>query len=272
MSDEVRLWLAIAGVVAVVVGVFVFLAVYKADRYYNPITGRWEGVALSVTEQVELGNRYAPVYEREHGGLYPDRALQGRVSRLGQRLIQVLRRWERSLGLGGAGWTPFSFRFRVLVGAPPQPEVNAFALPGGPVYITYGLLSRLRTDDQIAGVLGHEIGHVVLRHTTEGLATALRLNAVLWGIQRLLGGEAAQVAQIGAALLSLKYSRDQEREADRFGFELVCRAGYDPRGMIEVFRILQGLGASSGVLEFLSTHPDPGNRIRALSALRCPRR
>ena len=269
MGNEVQLplWLTVLGVVAVVVGVFVFLAVYKADSYYNPASGRWEGVVLSVPKQIELGNRYAPVFEREYGGLYPDRALQGRISRLGLQLIQALRRWERSLG-GRAGWTFFPFRFRVLAGV----EVNAFALPGGPVYITYGLLSKLRTDDQIAGVLGHEIGHVVLRHTAKEVADALRYNAVLWALQRLLGGKAAQVAQVGAALLSLKYSRDQEREADRFGFDLVCRAGYDPRGLLQVFQLLQRLGASAGVFEFLETHPDPGNRIRALAALRCPRR
>ena len=267
MSDEVRLWLTIAGVVAVVVGVFVFLAVYKADTYYNPISGKREGVAFSVTEQIEIGNQYAPDFEREYEGPHHSTALQGRVSRIGLRLRSALQRWELSLGRE-ARWNLFPFRFRVLRGE----AVNAFALPGGPVYITYGLLSLLRTDDQIAGVLGHEIGHIVLRHTAKKLAEGLRYNAVLWALQRLLGGEAAQIAQIGAALLSLKYSREQEREADRFGFELVCRAGYDPRGMIEVFQLFQRMGGSAGALEFLQTHPNPENRVRELQRLPCRRR
>jgi len=266
MSEEAKLILTVLGVVAVVVGVFIFFSVYKADTYYNPITKRREGVAISAARQIEIGNEASPQFEREYGGPYPDRVLQRRVYMLGVSLLSALRSWERSLG-EGAKWTLFHFRFRVLAGE----EINAFALPGGPVYITYGLLSKLRTDDQIAGVLGHELGHIVLRHAAEKLAEHLRYNAVLWAIQRLLGGEAVQVAQIGAALLSLKYSRDQEREADRFGFELVCRAGYDPRELIQVFQLFQRLGASYGMLEFLSTHPDPGNRIRDLQALSCPR-
>ena len=267
MSDEVRLWLAILGVVVVVVGIFVFLSVYQADTYYNPISGRWEGVALSVGTQIEIGNEFAPEFEQGYGGPHSNLALQGRVSRLGLRLRSALHRWELSLG-EEVRWNLFPLRFRVLKGE----AVNAFALPGGPVYITYGLLSLLRTDDQIAGVLGHEIGHIVLRHAAKQVAESVRYNAVLWGIQRLLGVDAARIAQIGAALLSLKYSRGQEREADRFGFELVCRAGYNPRGMIEVFRLFQRLGGSAGVLEFLETHPNPENRVRELEALPCRRR
>jgi len=267
MSEEAKIWLTVLGVMAVVIGVFVFLSVYKADIYYNPITERWEGVALSAARQIEIGNEASPQFEREYGGPYPDRALQRRVYLLGVSLLSALRSWERSFG-GGAKWTLFPFRFRVLSSG----KVNAFALPGGPVYITYGLLSKLRTDDQLAGVLGHELGHIVLRHTAKKVAEHLRYNAVLWGIQRLLGGEAAQWAEVGAALLSLQYSRDQEREADRFGFELVCRAGYDPHGLIQVFQLFQQMGASAGVLGFLSTHPDPGHRIRELQTLSCPRR
>ncbi len=263
MGTDTQLVLTVLGIVLTVALVWLLFSVVPGDTYFNPFRGRWESVALPQGWQIKLGRELAPDFERELGGSHPNGALQGRVYQIGARLVGALHRWERSRG-GNLEWAVFPFRFRVVA----SERVNAFALPGGPIYLTYGLLSKLSTDDQLAGVLGHELGHVVLRHTAQKLAVSLKANALVWGIRRLFGQDIADWVGGAAALLSLKYSRDQEREADRFGFELLCRAGHNPQGLGQVFRLFQQLGARSS-LEILSTHPDPGNRIRELQTLRC---
>lgn len=153
-------------------------------------------------------------------------------------------------------------------------KVNAFALPNGSVYITLGLLRYLESDDQVATVLGHEMGHIVLRHAAKALAARLKGNVVVFGIQVLFGKELTQLVGGAAYLLELSYSREQEKEADHVGYLLACFAGYDPKALIEVFELLKRsegqTGAGTGTeLEILRTHPLPQTRIDYLKGLSC---
>lgn len=261
---ETRVLLTILGVVLAVVGIWLLLSFVAGDTFLHPFTGQRASVALPRAWQIELGRDLAPEIEQELGGLLLDPALQRKVSLIGSRLVGALLRWEQTQQ-GDPQWTPFPFHFKIVA----SQRVNAFALPGGPIYITQGLISQLKTDDQVAGVLGHELGHVVLRHSAQALSAGLKAHALVWGIRQLLGQTIADLVGGAAALLNLKYSRDQELEADQFGFQLACAAGYDPEGLVKVLRLLQSMEEDKLTLEILSTHPSPGSRILALQAMRC---
>jgi predicted Zn-dependent protease len=152
-------------------------------------------------------------------------------------------------------------------------EITALALPGGPVWVNRGVLQSATNESQVAGVLAHEIAHVAQRHAANQLTKAV---IARWGLG-LLGGllgntGGAGAAQVAASLLAngafLKFSRDDERDADRVGLQILTRAGWDGRGMTELFDILrrQGRRDPGAVAVFLSTHPSPEERIRALRA------
>src|SRR5690606_26163857 len=141
---------------------------------------------------------------------------------------------------------------------------NAFALPGGQVFITAALLSRLRSEGQVAGVLGHEIGHVVARHGAEHMAKA-RLTQGLTGAAVLATydpsdpssrGSAAVAALIGQ-MVNMRFGREDELESDRLGVRFMAEAGYDPRSMVEVMKVLQEAAGGGRQPEFFSTHPNP---------------
>jgi predicted Zn-dependent protease len=149
-------------------------------------------------------------------------------------------------------------------------EINAFALPGGPMFLHRGMLQAARTDDEVAGVMAHELSHVILRHGTLQAAKAqkFQIGAIAGQILgSIVGGNKgamiAQGSQIGLGTYFLKYSREYEREADLLGAQIMARAGYDPRQMANMFRTIQQQGGSRGP-EFLSDHPDPGNRYDAI--------
>jgi predicted Zn-dependent protease len=130
------------------------------------------------------------------------------------------------------------------------------------VFITEGLFARLETEGQLAGVLGHEIGHVLSRHGNQQMAQQGLLQG-LAGAVGVLGGDvqSARMAQMVGAVIGMKYGRDHELESDRWGVKLTTLAGYDPRAMIGLMQVLKEAGGGGGQPEFFSTHPDPGNRI-----------
>jgi predicted Zn-dependent protease len=163
---------------------------------------------------------------------------------------------------------PYPFEFHLLA----DPEtVNAFALPGGQIFITAALFTRLETEGQLAGVLAHEIGHVVERHGAEHLAKA-NLTQGLVGAVAVGATDTAvspqQAAAVAAAIgqvINMKYGRDDELESDQWGLTLMARAGYDPRAMERVMQILaESSGGRGGQPEFFSTHPNPENRIERI--------
>ena len=154
-------------------------------------------------------------------------------------------------------------------------DLNAFALPGGPVWIHRGILHTAANESQVAGVLAHEIAHIAQRHAADQITKQLVANGFLGLLGAVLGNDpgGARTAQVGARILAggylLKFSRDDERDADRVGLEILRRAGWDPRGMADFMDILRReQGRDPGAVDvFLSTHPAPAERAVALRQL-----
>jgi predicted Zn-dependent protease len=243
----------IIAAVMVVVG----LVSYYGSRQKNPVTGRTQAIALSPKEEVALGLRTAPQMAQKFGGLEDDPAVQERVRSVGSKLVKS----------SAAASTPYQFQFSVLEDAR---TVNAFALPGGPIFITRGLLDRLSNEAQLAGVLGHEIGHVVGRHSAEKLAKS-RLGQTLVGAvgvatsdDRGRGGMGQMAAAMVNQMVQLKYGREDELQSDSLGVRFMADGGYDPRALIDVMKILADASGGRKRSEFTSSHPDPGNRIQAI--------
>jgi predicted Zn-dependent protease len=150
-------------------------------------------------------------------------------------------------------------------------DLNAFALPGGPVWVNRGVLQAARTEAQVAGVLAHEIAHIARRHAAQQISKGLIANGLLGLLGAVLGNAGgARTAQTGAQVIAggymMKFSRDDEREADRVGADILRRAGWDPRGMLEFMQILrEQAGRDPGSVEvFLSSHPSPAERVEQL--------
>ncbi|MBO6574614.1 MAG: M48 family metalloprotease [Rhodothermales bacterium] len=233
------------------------------------ITGRKRAYAYSWAEEVKLGQEADQSIIAQYG-LYDDPDLTHYVDSLGQ----VLLRFSEARAPGApqeVRATPFTFR--VL----DSPVVNAFALPGGFVYVTRGLMAHLENEAQLAVVLGHEIGHVVGRHASiravnQTFGQALVLGGAIGG-QVLLGGDAANTILQGgstvAQLAFLSHGRDAERESDRLGVEYAIQAGYNAEESAEFFNSLKRLSGDSGssIPSFLSTHPDPGEREQTIYEL-----
>jgi predicted Zn-dependent protease len=231
---------------------FVAFSVFKyfAGTQKNPVTGEKQRVSLSPQQEVEMGLQSAPEMAAQFGGVYPDETVQLRVRSIGQKLLRSTE----------AGNSPYKFSFTVLSD---QQTINAFALPGGPIFITMALLKQLKTDDEIAGVLGHEIGHVINRHSAEHMAKSGLIGGIVNGVVMGSGSmSTAQVAQYVGQMLNLKYGRDDETESDKYGLKYMYQSGYNPEKLIDVMQVLEASsGGRSGKSDFMSSHPSPANRI-----------
>ena len=215
----------------------------------NPATGRKQLILMSEGQEAALGKE-ADQQAVAAYGLYPDEQIQAYVGGLGRKLAAASE--KPSL--------PWSFK--VVDDA----TVNAFALPGGYIYVTRGLMTHLRTEAELVSVLGHEIGHVTGRHSASQMSKQqLAMGGLIVGMMvepelQRFGG----LAQQGLGVLFLKFGRDHENEADELGLRYMTREEYDPREMIEVFGVLDRVGRAEGgagrMPEWLSTHPNPGNR------------
>lgn len=227
------------------------LALFTGGCAVNPATGEREISLISESQEIQMG-READAGIVAQLGLYPDSAIQRYVSDLGLELAAQSERPDLP-------WT-----FRVV----DDPVVNAFALPGGFIYITRGIMSHLTSEAELVGILGHEIGHVTARHSVSQMSRAqlaqigLVAGMVFSERVRALGDVLGQ----SLGLLFLKYGRDDESEADRLGVRYMTRVGYQPSELSNVFRMLEQVSAQSGqrIPEWLSTHPDPGNRATAI--------
>jgi predicted Zn-dependent protease len=237
------------------------IAIFSLFTYFNsssknPVTGETQRVGgITPKQEIALGLQSAPQMLRQYGGESRDAQGTRLVKSVGEKLVQ------RSI----AQKSPYQFEFHLLAD---NRTVNAFALPGGPIFITEALLRRLRTEGELAGVLGHEIGHVVERHSAQQLAKQ-QLTQGLTGAAVLATydpgnpssrNSAAVIAAIGQ-LVNMKFGRDDEIESDRFGVRAMAEAGYDPNSMVGVMKVLKDAGAGGGPPEFFSTHPNPDNRI-----------
>lgn len=227
---------------------FAFLSYYSSQEF-NPVTGETQYVALAPEQEVALGLQAAPVLTGEHGGLSADRAATRRVKEMGARIAAIP-------SLRDAKW-PYAFHLLA-----DTETVNAFALPGGQIFITHGLYDLLQSDEQLAAVLAHEIGHVVARHGAEHLAKQ-RLTQGLTGAAVVASGDhsAGYVAAMVGQLVNLRYGRGDEIESDRLGVRFMKEAGLDPQAMVEVMRILTKAAKGPRPPEFFSSHPNPENRI-----------
>ena len=221
----------------------------------NPATGERMLSLVGEADEIELGREADQAIVAE-AGLYPDTALQRYVSDLGLQLAAASERPDLP-------WT-----FRVL----DDPAVNAFALPGGFIYVTRGILAHMTSEAQLVGVLGHEIGHVTARHGVDRMSRA-RLAQLGLGIGMVLSEtvrDLGDVLQTGTGLLFLKFSRDDEREADRLGVRYMTRLGYEP---VELARVMGMLGRASELSSpgrvpgWLSTHPEPEDRFASITAM-----
>jgi len=198
-------------------------AVLVASCATNPVTGNQDVVLMSEAQEVQMGRDEHPKILQQYGR-YDDEALQAYVSQVGQRIAAVSQRPQ------------LQYTFTVLDSA----EVNAFALPGGYVYITRGIMAYLNSEAELVAVLGHEVGHVTARHAVRQQtgATAAGVGATVIGI--LTGsGDLANVANMAGSALVSGYGRDMELEADDLGAQYLARLGYDPDAMIDVVRLLK---------------------------------
>ena len=234
------------------------IAAFYAFKYYsntqvNPFTGEEQRVGSITPEQeIALGLQSAPKMIQQYGGLHPDQRAQAFLDQIGARLVSGTT--ARSSG--------YQFDFHLL--ADPR-TVNAFALPGGQTFITAALFNKLENEDQLAGVMGHEIGHVLARHGAERIAKTEFIQG-LTGAAVIASGDynTAQAAQMIGNLINMKYGRDQELESDDIGVRLLIEAGYQPEEMIGVMKILEEASGGQRQPEFYSTHPSPENRVEKI--------
>ena len=233
--------------IGVVIVAFAFVR-RCSQREVNPYTGRTQAISLSPEQEIAIGLQSAPNMAQQHGGLHPDNNSQALVDNVGQKLI------NNSI----ARETPYKYEFHLL--ADPN-TINAFALPGGQIFITYALFSKLENESQLAGVLGHEIGHVLGKHSNERITDSKFWQILTMGASSIDLGSVAQ--QVGHGSL-LKNGREDELESDELGVKFMIDAGYDPEEMIDVMEILKSAAGSNRVPEFQSTHPDPENRIEKI--------
>lgn len=221
----------------------------------NPVTGKSELSLVSESQEIQMGQQGAKEVEQSIG-FYKDAAVNAYVADLGKRMAAKSERPD------------LPWEFHVVDDA----AVNAFAIPGGFIYVTRGLMSSINNEAELAGVIGHEIAHVTHRHSVQQMSKA-QLAQLGLGIGSILSSDIAkfgQVAGAGLGLLFLKYGRDAENQADQSGFRYALGQNYDVREMPNVFVTLARISEASGagrLPEWLATHPDPGNRIEHIEKM-----
>jgi predicted Zn-dependent protease len=242
-----------AGIIALV-----SLISYFGSRQDNPVTGETQYIGITVEQEIALGLQAAPQMALEFGGLDPDQQSQAIVDQVGNQIVQS----------SAARDTPYEFEFHLLED---EQTINAFALPGGQIFITRALFDQLQTEGELAGVLSHEIGHVVARHSAEHIAKA-QLTEGLTGAAVLAtydpdnpsSASTAQIAALIGQLINLKFGRDDELESDFLGVCFMNETGYDPNDLTTVMEILAASRQGNQPPEFFSTHPNPENRIQRI--------
>ncbi len=223
-----------------------------SQQEINPYTGKKQAISLSKGQEIAIGLQQAPMMAKQHGGLHPNPKYQQYIDKIGARLINntIAKKSE------------YKYEFHLLRD---DKTINAFALPGGQIFITYALFSKLTNqsghlnEDMVAGVLGHEIGHVLGKHSNERIT-----NANFWKLLTMgasVGADLGQLANSIGQQTLLKNGRGDELESDELGVKLMIEAGYNPNYLINVMEILKQASGTNRVPEFQSTHPNPENRI-----------
>lgn len=220
-----------------------------SQQEVNPYTGKTQSISLSPQQEIAIGLQQAPAMAQQHGGLYPNENAQALVDKVGARLVNNT----------VAKQSGYKFDFHLLRD---ERAINAFALPGGQVFITHALFSQLKNEDQLAGVLGHEIGHVLGKHSNERITDANFWKLLTMGAS--VGADLGELANSIGQQTLLKNGRGDELESDELGVKLMVDAGYNPEHLIGVMEILKAAAGPNRVPEFQSTHPDPENRIEKI--------
>lgn len=233
--------------------VFSTVALIVISCAINPVTGKKQLMLMSESQEIALGISYNPQVLATFG-VYDDEELQKFVQARGTELGKISHRPN------------LEYHVKVV----DSPVVNAFAVPGGFIYLTRGIMAQLNNEAEFMGVLGHEMGHITARHTVsqqskQQLGTLLLIGGMIASEKF---AQYAEYAMQGMQLLFLRFSRDDEREADRLGVEYSSKVGYDAHKMADFFRVLQKMNMAEshgGIPTFLSTHPDPGDRYNAVN-------
>jgi predicted Zn-dependent protease len=219
----------------------------------NPVTGKKQLMLMSEEQEIQLGISYNPQVLATFGE-YADNNLQNFVQAKGTEMGKISHRPN------------LEYHVKVV----DSPVVNAFAVPGGFIYLTRGIMAQLNSEAELMGILAHEMGHITARHTVSQQSKQTLGQLLLVG-GMIVSEEFAQYAQYaleGMQLLFLKFSRDNEREADRLGVEYSSKLGFDAHKMADFFRVLQKMSlaeSQGGIPTFLSTHPDPGDRYNSVN-------
>jgi predicted Zn-dependent protease len=239
---KVRIFIGIA--------IALFFVVKRCNQQeINPYTGRKQTISMTPDKEIQIGLASKPQMTAQYGGLYPNQAYQEIVDKVGHQLV------KSSI----ARKTPYNYEFHLL--ADPK-TINAFALPGGQVFITYALFSQLENEDQLAGVLGHEIGHVLGKHSAERIAESEYWQGL--STAGSVGGDVGGLVSSYGQKTLLTNGRDDELESDELGVQFMINANYDPEEMIGVMEILKAAAGPNRVPEHMSTHPDPDNRVEKI--------
>jgi len=231
---------------------FFIIFVFLVGCAINPVTGKREIRLLSTGQEVALGKETAQQVEREFG-VYPDSELHQYINEVGQKLVDVCERKE------------ITYSFTVLN----TPMVNAFAAPGGFIFVTRGILKELDDEAELAGVMGHEIGHVVYRHGAKQFEKAFGYSAIVLIGEILTKRDLSQLKQYTdffVSLMFLGYSRKNEFESDNSGVRYSLAAGYDPRGMVDFFEKLKTMEKKPPTKfeTLFRSHPPTADRIERI--------
>ncbi len=210
-----------------------------------------------VQDDVKIGSQAATEVEKQFP-ILSDADATRYLERVGARLVTAIPPQFRQ--------TTFDYRFKLVNAS----DINAFALPGGPMYVNRGMIEAARNEGEMAGVMAHEISHVALRHATAqqtkqgSLGNQIGMIGMILGGAILAGEAGAQLGMLGAAAWMTKFSREYETQADVLGARIMADAGYDPRDLANMFKTIAAQGGGSGP-EWLSSHPDPGNRFENIN-------
>jgi predicted Zn-dependent protease len=226
---------------------------------YNPATGRNQLLWLSTEQQIALGTEAKPELVQEYGGEAVSPELRAYVTEVGMKLVAHVE----------PEYADLPWEFTVLE----SDVINAFALPGGKVFMSRGLMDLLKTEAELAGVLGHEVGHVTAQHINERISQSMVVQGIAIGAS--VGASNSDgweqvipvVVGVGGQGYLLSFGRSQESESDRQGVKYMTRAGYNPVGMMGVLQVLKAASEGNSTPEFLSTHPHPETRIDTVQKL-----
>ncbi len=236
-----------------------FLLIFISACTTNPVTGERELVLISEDEELSIGIKNYPVTTQMNNGLFKDEELQKYVNSVGKRLGSVSHRQN------------LPYEFNVVNSS----DYNAFCLPGGKISITRGLLINLENEDQLAGILGHEIGHATARHSAKQLSRTALTQAILVSLEAVLAAKDVKNRELyslgsnfGAYLMLMKYSRDQESQSDSLGLNYMAKAGHNPTGLKQSMEILQKAHKKepSKLENLFMTHPLTTERINTINS------